>query len=131
MNPEQWTATDYERVGTCSLPLATNQRSEMRSVHFRVEDDLYTRIHEEAQQQDLSVASFARVATVARTILWAVRRGAPWADLEAWGEAVKIIEEIERRDIAARAKLATERRTGRTFREKLEREQQQAVKDRE
>jgi hypothetical protein len=131
MNPEQWTVTDYERVGTCTLPLATNQRSEMRSVHFRVEDDLYTRIHEEAQQQDLSVASFARVATVARTILWAVRRGAPWADLEAWGEAVKIIEEIERRDIAARAKLATERRTGRTFREKLEREQQQAVKDRE
>ena len=92
----------------------------MRSVHFRVEDDLYMRIQEEAEQQDLSVASFARVATVARTILWAVRRGAPWAELEAWGEALEIIEEIERRDIAARAKLGRERRTGRTFREKLE-----------
>jgi len=49
----------------------------MRSVHFRVEDDLYMRIQEEAQQQDLSIASFARVATVARTLLWAVRRGGP------------------------------------------------------
>ena len=96
----------------------------MRSIHFRVEDDLYMRIHEEADQQDLSVASFARVATVARTLLWAVRRGAPWADLEAWGEALAIIQEIEQRDIAARSKLATERRTGRTFSEKLERERQ-------
>jgi hypothetical protein len=102
----------------------------MRSIHFRVEDDLYMRIQEEAQQQDLSVASFARVATIGRTILWGVRRGAPWADLEAWGEALTIIEEIEQRDIAARAKLAAERRTGRTFREKLERERKQAVKDR-
>lgn len=103
----------------------------MRSIHFRVEDDLYRRIQEEAEQQDLSVASFARVATVARTLLWAVRRGAPWADFEAWGEALEIIEEIEHRDIAARAKLARERRTGRTFREKLERERQRSVRDRE
>ena len=94
----------------------------MRSVHFRVEDDLYMRIQEEAEQQDLSVASFARVATVARTILWGVRRGAPWADAEMWGEATEIIEEIERRDTAARAKLARDRRTRSTFREKLERE---------
>jgi hypothetical protein len=94
----------------------------MRSVHFRVEDDLYLRIQEEAEVQDLSVASFARIATVARTILWGVRRGAPWADLEAWGEATKIIEEIERRDTAARAKLARDKRLSGTFREKLERE---------
>jgi hypothetical protein len=94
----------------------------MRSVHFRVEDDLYMRIQEEAEQQDLSVASFARVATVARTLLWGVRRGAPWADLEAWGEAVDIIEDIERRDKAARAKLARDRRAGGSFRDKLERE---------
>jgi hypothetical protein len=96
----------------------------MRSIHFRVEDDLYMRIQEEAEEQSLSVASFARVATVARTLLWAVRRGAPWADFEAWAEALQMIEEIEHRDIAARAKLAGERRTGRTFREKLERERQ-------
>jgi len=94
----------------------------MRSVHFRVDDDTYMRIQEEAEQQDLSVASFARVATIARTLLWGVRRGAPWADAEAWGEAVEIIEEIEHRDTAARAKLARDRRTGGTFREKLERE---------
>jgi hypothetical protein len=94
----------------------------MRSIHIRVEDDLYMRIQEEAAQQGLSVASFARVATVARTLLWGVRRGAPWADFEAWGEALEIIEEIERRDTAARAKLARERRVGRTFRDKLERE---------
>jgi hypothetical protein len=94
----------------------------MRSIHFRVEDDLYMRIHEEAEQQGLSVASFARVATVARTLLWGVRRGAPWADFEAWGGAVEIIEDIERRDTAARANLARERRAGRTFRDKLERE---------
>jgi hypothetical protein len=103
----------------------------MRSIHFRVEDDLYMRIQEEAQEQDLSIASFARVATVARTLLWAVRRGAPWADVEVWGEALEIIEEIEHRDVAARAKLASERRTGRTFREKLERERQRAENDRE
>ena len=102
----------------------------MRSIHFRVEDDLYLRIQEEADQQDLSVASFARVATVARTLLWAVRRGAPWADVEAWGGALEIIQEIEQRDIAARAKLAKERRTGRTFREKLEHEHEHAVRDR-
>jgi hypothetical protein len=94
----------------------------MRSIHFRVEDDVYMRIQEEADEQDLSVAAFARVATVARTILWGVRRGAPWADLDAWGEATAIIQDIERRDVAARAKLAKDRRTGRTFREKLERE---------
>jgi hypothetical protein len=94
----------------------------MRSVHFRVEDDLYLRIQEEAEQQELSVASFARVATVARTILWGVRRGAPWADPEAWGEALGLIEDIERRDTAARAKLAKDRRVRRTFGEKLERE---------
>ena len=80
------------------------------------------RIQEEADQQDLSVASFARVATVARTILWGVRRGAPWADPEAWGEAMALIEDIERRDTAARAKLAKDRRVRRTFKEKLERE---------
>jgi hypothetical protein len=100
----------------------------MRSIHFRVEEDLYMRIQEEAEQQDLSIASFARVATVARTILWGVRRGAPWADLEAWGEAVEIIEEIERRDTAARAKLAKERRVGRTFTEKLQHEQERAAR---
>ena len=94
----------------------------MRSIHFRVEDDLYLRIQEEAEQQDLSVASFARVATVARALLWGVRRGAAWADVEAWGEALEIIEDIERRDTAARAKLARDRRVGGTFREKLERE---------
>jgi hypothetical protein len=96
----------------------------MRSIHFRVEDDLYLRIQEEADQQDISVASFARVATIARTILWGVRRGAPWADPEAWGEALGIIEEIERRDTAARAKLGRDRRSGRTFRHKLERERE-------
>jgi hypothetical protein len=94
----------------------------MRSIHFRVEDDVYMRIQEEAEQQDLSVASFSRVATVARTILWGVRRGAPWADVDRWGEALEIIDEIERRDKAARAKLARDRRVGGSFREKLERE---------
>lgn len=102
----------------------------MRAIHFRVEDDLYMRIQEEADQQDLSVASFARVATVARTLLWAVRRGAPWADIEAWGGALEIIQEIEERDKAARARLAVERRTGRTFREKLEHEREHAARDR-
>lgn len=99
----------------------------MRSIHFRVEDDLYLRIQEEANQQDLSIASFARVATVARTLLWGVRRGAPWADTETWGEALEAIEEIERRDTAARAKLARERRVGRSFSEKLKREGERAA----
>ena len=80
------------------------------------------RIQEEAAQQDLSVASFARVATIARALLWGVRRGAPWADPDAWGEALSIIDEIETRDRAARAKVARDRRVGGSFREKLERE---------
>ena len=95
----------------------------MRSVHFRVDDDLYLRIQEEAEVQELSVAAFARVATIARAMLWGVRRGAPWSDVEAWGDALDIIQEIENRDISARAKLAAERRASpTTFREKLERE---------
>lgn len=102
----------------------------MRSVHFRVEDDLYMRILEEAEEQGLSVAAFARVATIARAILWGVRRGAPWADVDEWGAALAIIQEIESRDIAARAKLATDRRTGRTFREKLELERSKSAGDR-
>ena len=101
----------------------------MRSVHFRVDDDLYLRIQEEAEVQDLSVAAFARVATIARTLLWGVRRGAPWADVDAWGEALDIIQEVEHRDIAARATVATDRRTSRTFREKLEHERSKAARD--
>ena len=103
----------------------------MRSVHFRVADDLYMRIQEEAEQQDLSVAAFARVATIARALLWGVRRGAPWADAEAWGDALEIIQEIEHRDVTARAKLATDRRTSRTFREKLEQERSTTAPDRD
>ena len=66
----------------------------MRSIHFRVEDDLYRRIQEEAEEQDV----------------------------EAWGEATEIIQDIERRDVAARAKLGRERRMGPTFTDKLQRE---------
>jgi hypothetical protein len=84
-----------------------------------------------AEQQELSVASFARVATIARTLLWGVRRGAPWADVEAWGEALDIIQEVEHRDISARAKIATERRTSTSFREKLERERDKRQANRE
>ena len=98
----------------------------MRSVHFRVDDDLYMRIQEEAEVQDLSVAAFARVATIARALLWGVRRGAPWSDVEAWGDALNIIQEVESRDIAARAKLAAERRSSSSFQEKLERERNKA-----
>lgn len=102
----------------------------MRSVHFRVDDDLYMRIREEAEVQDLSVAAFARVATIARALLWGVRRGAPWADVEAWGDALDIIQEVEHRDISARAKLATERRSSSTtFKEKLERERTKRASD--
>ena len=103
----------------------------MRSVHFRVDDDLYMRIQEEADEQGLSVAAFARVATIARALLWGVRRGAPWADVEQWGAALDIIQEVESRDIAARAKLATDRRASRTFRAKLEQERSRTASARE
>jgi hypothetical protein len=103
----------------------------MRAVHFRVDDDLYMRIQEEAEQQDLSVAAFARVATIARALLWGVRRGAPWADAEAWGDALDTIQEIEHRDVTARAKLASDRRMSRTFREKLEQERGTTARDRD
>ena len=103
----------------------------MRSVHFRVDDDLYMRIREEAEVQDLSVAAFARVATIARALLWGVRRDAPWADVEAWGDALNIIQEVENRYISARAKLAAEKRSSPTFQDKLERERDNMQKIRE
>ena len=103
----------------------------MRSVHFRVDDDAYMRIQEEAEVQDLSVAAFARVATIARALLWGVRRGAPWADVEAWGPALDIIQEVENRDISARAKLAAERRSSPSFQGKLEHERTNAQPNRE
>ena len=100
----------------------------MRAIHFQVEDDLYLRIQEEADEQDLSVASFARVATIARALLWGVRRGAPWADVAAWGDALDIIQEVERRDISARRKLGAQRRESRTFGEKLNDEREQVAR---
>jgi predicted transcriptional regulator len=99
----------------------------MRAISFRVEDDLYVRIQEEAEQQDLSASRVSRRSPA--RFSGASAGGAPWADYEAWGEALDVIQEIEHRDITARAKLATERRTGRTFREKLERERQHAGRD--
>ena len=99
----------------------------MRSVHFRVDDDLLT----------CASSGGSRGAGPVRCRLcawwqrspgrsWGVRRGAPWADVEAWEHALDIIQEVENRDITARAKLASERRTMLTFQEKLERERNKA-----
>jgi hypothetical protein len=131
MSPKEWAAGCLQVVGadSPSRRLRAKGASEMRAIHFRVEDDLYLRIQEEAEQQDLSVASFARVATIARALLWGVRRGAPWADVEAWGEALDIIQEVEHRDISARRKLAADRRESRTFSEELHHERQHAARD--
>jgi hypothetical protein len=79
-----------------------------RQVSFRVTEQEYALIQAEAM--GAGVAQFARVATLARTVLAAYRRGFLWASDEAWEDIFQSIEALETHDVALRAKLAAKRR---------------------
>lgn len=82
----------------------------MRSIHFRVSDAMYTRVQEEAEALEVSVARFCREAAVARTALWAHRRGFEWADADAWEDVMDAIHVIDEHDVKHRAQLARQAR---------------------
>lgn len=60
----------------------------MRSVQFRVSNQMYDRIEREAQRCGASLAQFARETTIARSAMLAVHRGDVWGHPDAWAEVV-------------------------------------------
>lgn len=84
----------------------------MRAIHFRVSDAIYGRIQEEAEADRVSVAQFAREATIARAAIWAARRGMRWADAGAWEGVIAATSAIDDHDIQARAAAARATRQG-------------------
>jgi hypothetical protein len=84
----------------------------MRSVHFRVSDEMYILIQRGAEDVGASVAHFCREASIARGVLWEARRGYDWTDPEIWDRVMALIEEIERHDTKLRAEVARQRREG-------------------
>jgi uncharacterized protein (DUF1778 family) len=84
----------------------------MRSVHFRVSDEMYILIQRGAEDVGASVAHFCREAAIARGVLWEARRGYDWTDPEIWDRVMALIEEIERHDTKLRAEVARQRREG-------------------
>ena len=81
-----------------------------RQVSFRVSEQEYSLIQAEAEAMGVGVAHFARVAVLARTVLAAYRRGFMWASDEGWENIFSSIEDLERQDVALRAKRASKRR---------------------
>lgn len=84
----------------------------MRSVHFRVSDEMYILIQRGAEDVGASVAHFCREAAIARAVLWEARRGYDWTNPEIWDRVMAEIEVIERHDTKLRAELARRRREG-------------------
>ena len=86
--------------------------SVMRSIHFRVSDEMYILIQRGSEDVGASVAHFSREAAIARAVLWEARRGFNWTDPEVWGQIMERLREIESHDTLLRAKLAKDRRLG-------------------
>lgn len=84
----------------------------MRSVHFRVSDEMYILIQRGAEDVGASVAHFCREAAIARAVLWEARRGYDWTDPKIWAKVMALIEEIEQHDTKLRAEVARRRREG-------------------
>ena len=84
----------------------------MRSVHFRVSDEMYILIQRGSEDVGASVAHFCREAAIARAVLWEARRGYDWTDHEIWDTIMRQIEGIERHDTKLRAEAARSRRLG-------------------
>jgi uncharacterized protein (DUF1778 family) len=84
----------------------------MRSIHFRVSDEMYILIQQGAEEVGASVAHFAREAAIARAVLWEARRGKEWTNSEIWDHIMRQIERMEEHDAKLRAEAARERRLG-------------------
>ena len=84
----------------------------MRSVHFRVSDEMYILIQQGAEEVGASVAQFSREAAIARAVLWQARRGHSWTDSEIWDQIIRQIQRIDEHDAKLRAESARRRRVG-------------------
>jgi uncharacterized protein (DUF1778 family) len=82
----------------------------MRSVHFRVSDEMYILIQQGSEDVGASVAHFCREAAIARAVLWEARRGFDWTDPEVWDQIMEQVKQVEVHDTKLRAELARERR---------------------
>src|SRR5262245_7521365 len=84
----------------------------MRSVHFRVSDEMYLLIQQGAEDTGASVANFSREAAIARAVLWEARRGHAWTDSDIWDQIMRQIELMDKHDTKLRAESARRRRLG-------------------
>ena len=82
----------------------------MRSIHFRVSDDMYVLIQQGSEDVGASVAHFCREAAIARAVLWEARRGFKSTDPALWDQIMEQIRDIEQHDARLRATLAERRR---------------------
>ena len=83
----------------------------IRSIHFRVSDEMYILIQQGSEDVGASVAHFCREAAIARAVLWESRRGFNWTDPDIWDQIMGQIGEIEKHDVKLRAELARSRRS--------------------
>ena len=84
----------------------------MRSVHFRVSDDMYLLIQQGSEEAGASVAHFCREAAIARAVLSESRRGHQWTDSDIWDQIMRQIEHMDQHDTKLRAEAARRRRLG-------------------
>ena len=84
----------------------------MRSVHFRVSDEMYILIQQGAEEVGASVAHFSREAAIARAVLWEARRGHSWTNSDIWDQIMRQIQRMEEHDTKLRADAARRRRLG-------------------
>jgi hypothetical protein len=82
----------------------------VRSIHFRVSDEMYMLIQQGSEDVGASVAHFAREASIARAVLWEARRGKQWTDSEIWNQIMRQVELMEKHDAKVRAESARRRR---------------------
>ncbi|HEY1357172.1 MAG TPA: hypothetical protein VGF21_02595, partial [Thermoleophilaceae bacterium] len=67
----------------------------MRSVHFRISDEMYILIQQGAEDAGSSVANFCREAAIARGVLHEARRGHAWTDSEIWDQIMRQVQRME------------------------------------
>jgi uncharacterized protein (DUF1778 family) len=82
----------------------------VRSIHFRVSDEMYILIQQGAEDVGASVAHFSREAAIARAVLWEARRGHEWTNSDIWDQIMRQIEVMEKHDAKLRADAARRRR---------------------
>jgi uncharacterized protein (DUF1778 family) len=82
----------------------------MRSIHFRVSDDMYVKIQQGSEDVGASVAHFCREAAIARAVLWEARRGFNWTDPAVWQGIMEQVREVDDHDTRLRAEVARQRR---------------------